>query len=86
MTSQELYQKAYKQHYRYSNYDEAFVLYLQVIRDFPDSSERRYAEQQLENIVKQIDTNSVVLDNGLDSVWIDYASKKDSQRKWNRMP
>lgn len=81
MTSQELYQKAYKQHYRYSNYNEAFVLYLQVIHDFPDSSERRYAEQQLENIVKQIDTNSVILDDGLDTVWMDYVLRKDSQKK-----
>ena len=79
MTSQELYMKAYQQHYKHSNYSNSFTLYLQVIRDFPSTPECRYAEQQLENIIRLIDANSIPLDDSLSSVWCDYRAKIDAR-------
>ena len=59
MTSQEAYQEAYNTHYRLGKPEDACVLYLRVIRDYPDSAERRYAEQQMKNIEKQIDVSAI---------------------------
>lgn len=59
MTSQELYQQAYKKHYRDKAYAEALKDYQEVINLFPDSAEARYAKQQIPNIEKAMNQHSI---------------------------
>jgi uncharacterized protein YbjQ (UPF0145 family) len=62
-SSAEAYSLAYKTHYNRKEYTEALKLYLMVIRDYPDSNEARYANQQIQNLKKQIDFNSIMFDD-----------------------
>jgi tetratricopeptide (TPR) repeat protein len=50
MDSTTLYDKAHKLHYSDANYDEALILYEEIIEKYPDSADAKYAKTQIENI------------------------------------
>lgn len=52
MNANEIYKQAYTAHYSSKNYDIAINKYLECIRLFPDSKEKKYATTQIENIRK----------------------------------
>ena len=49
-TAQQWYDRAYKLHYKLKDYKEAYASYLLVAKCFNNSSEAKYAKQQMENI------------------------------------
>ena len=55
--SADAYAIAYNKHYKEKNYPLAIELYLSIIRDYPDTSESSYAEQQIRNIAEYADTS-----------------------------
>jgi len=88
MTADELYQDAYRTHYSSKQYSEAFNKYLLVITNFPNSNESRYAEQQINNLSKIINLETVAVDSAVlktyEAYLQDYLEKKnleDSKKK-----
>ena len=46
----ELYEKAYKLHYKEKNYSDAYFYYNYILKIFPNTKEANYATQQIKNI------------------------------------
>jgi len=53
LTSVELYKLSYDAHYSSNRLDVAYALYNRVIEEFPNSTEARYAAQQIPNITSR---------------------------------
>lgn len=68
MTADEAYTKAYKAQYQKGQNEEAFRLYLAVLRDYPNSRESSYAVQQLENLKRILDFDAISIDQSLKPV------------------
>lgn len=62
MNSSEMYKVAYDAHYKKKNYSAALNGYLKIIRSFSDSSEAKYALQQISNLKKMRDFESILID------------------------
>jgi len=52
MNSAEMYQKAYYLHYSASKYNEALILYKEIVEKFSYSQEAKHAKKQIANINK----------------------------------
>lgn len=81
MNSVEAYQIAYNTHYKSKDYKQAYALYLQIIKDYPDTNECKYASQQIKNLSKLIDINSIQLEHQLVQTKNELQEKEDKESK-----
>ena len=54
-TAEEAYNAAHTAHYEQKKYNEAYNIYLTIIKDFPNSKEASAAKQQIEILRKKYD-------------------------------